>query len=122
MRRNWYAAGLLLLLLAVVFSAGVYMDTSTQRLDQKLTAACACMEQGEFTQAEAAFRDAADYAQQASSLWLLMIRRSLVDQLNQTLATLPHYATADNRADLSVEAARAREQTRQIRQSCFGRL
>ena len=74
MRRNWYAAGLLLLLLAAVFSAGVYMDTSTQRLDQKLTAACACMEQGEFTQAEAAFRDAADYAQQASSLWLLMMR------------------------------------------------
>ena len=50
------------------------------------------------------------------------MRRTLVDQFNQTLATLPAYATADNRADLAVETARACTQLQQIRQSFFSRF
>ena len=52
----------------------------------------------------------------------LVVRRTLVDQFNQTLATLPAYATAENRADLAVETARACTQLQQIRQSFFSRF
>lgn len=122
MRRNWYAAGLLVLLFAAVWGAGVYVRTTTAQLDSQLAAACSYAERGDYPKARQAYRQTAQAAQQASRLWLLLIRRSLIDQLNQTLATLPHYATEENRSDLAVETARAREQARQIRQSFFGRL
>ena len=41
MRRNWYAAGLLLLLILAVYSAGVYVDRSLRALDQELASAYA---------------------------------------------------------------------------------
>lgn len=122
MRRNWYAAGLLLLLILAVYSAGVYVDRSLRTLDQELASAYACAEQGAYRQARDTFRETARDAQRSSKLWLLLIRRSLVDQLNQTLATLPHYVTEENLSDLAVETARAREQARQMRLSFFGRL
>lgn len=122
MRRNWYAAGLLFLLLFAVFGAGSYVDASTRQLDRELAAAQAYAEQGEYDLSRQAYCRTACWAEQTRSLWLLLLRRSLVDQLSQTLATLPHYANAQNRADLAVETARAREQTRQMRQSFFGRL
>lgn len=122
MRRNWYAAGLLVLLFAAVWGAGVYVRTTTAQLDSQLAAAYSYAEQGDYPKARQAYRQTAQAARQAGRLWLLLIRRSLIDQLNQTLATLPHYATEENRSDLAVETARAREQARQIRQSFFGRL
>lgn len=122
MRRNWYAAGLLVLLFAAVWGAGVHVRTTTAQLDGQLAAAYSYAERGDYPKARQAYRQTAQAARQAGRLWLLLIRRSLIDQLNQTLATLPHYATEENRSDLAVETARAREQARQIRQSFFGRL
>ena len=68
MRRNWYAAGLLLLLILAVYSAGVYVDRSLRALDQELASAYACAEQGAYRQARDTFRETARDAQQSSKL------------------------------------------------------
>ena len=70
-------------------------------------------------QAATQFIQTANEAEAYSRLWVLLIRRSLIDQLNQTLATIPSYATSENHSDLAVETARARAQAQQIRQSFF---
>lgn len=119
MRRNWYAVALLLLLALALCSAGNYIARSTQQLEQDLSAAYACAEARQFSAAKGAYHAAANQSKQASAIWYLLIRRSLVDQLNQTLATIPSYVSEENLADLAVETARAREQVSQIRQSFF---
>lgn len=118
-RRNWYAAALLLILACVLCSAGKYVTASTRQLDNDLREAYAYAELGQFAEAKQAYAAAAHQSKQKSEIWYLLIRRSLVDQLNQTLATIPSYVSEDNLADLAVETARAREQVCQISQSFF---
>lgn len=119
MRRNWYAAALLLILALALYSAGAYVAASTRQLDEDLCSAYASAEIRDFSEAKQAYTAAARQSKQNSEIWYLLIRRSLVDQLNQTLATIPSYVSEDNLADLAVETARAREQVSQIRQSFF---
>lgn len=119
MRRNWYAALLLLILGIALLTAGWYVKQSTNALTQKLQTAYNYAQEGFYEEAEQAFESAALYGRESSPLWTLLIRRSLVDQLNQTLATLPSYVSPDNLADLSVETARACTQAYQIQQSFF---
>ena len=47
----------------------------------------------------------------------LLVRRNILDQLNQTLAVLPPCAEADSLADLEMETQRAYTQIEQVRQS-----
>lgn len=119
MNRNWYAGILLVLLAGTLYISGQYINVSTQGLEQDLCAAYHIAETGAYTDAEQSFQKAADKAEENSKLWLLLIRRSLVDQLNQTLATIPSYVSRENMADLAVETARACTQVQQIRQSFF---
>lgn len=119
MNRNWYALLLLVLLVIGLYSAGRYMDISLQTIDQGLEQAYACAEEGDYLTARQAFQAVSQKAEDYSPIWMLLVRRNLVDQLNQTLATIPAYATQENHSDLSVETLRARAQTAQIRQSFF---
>ncbi len=119
MNRNWYAGILLVFLALTLYLSGRYINASTQKLEQDLCAAYRDAETGAYIAAEQAFQKAADKAEESSKIWFLLIRRSLVDQLNQTLATIPSYVSRENMADLAVETARACTQVRQIRQSFF---
>lgn len=119
MRRNWYAVVLLVLLTLLLYAASRYINTSTKALDNELSTAYAYAEAQDYEYARAAFTQAANRAAGYSRIWMLLIRRSLVDQLNQTLATIPSYVSEENLADLAVETARARTQVRQIKQSFF---
>ena len=122
MNRNWYAALLICLLGVALFFSARFMDQSVPGLDRDLENAYACALNEDFATAKTAFHAAAAQAEQVSRLWFLLVRRSLVDQLNQTLATLPAYCSRENLSDLAVEVARARAQLRQLRQSFFGCL
>ena len=51
--------------------------------------------------------------------WACVLRRNILDQLNQTLAVLPPCAEADSLADLEMETQRACTQIEQVRQSFF---
>ena len=59
-------------------------------------------------------------AADASGTLGLLVRRNLIDQMNQTLSVLPRCAEGENLADLTIETARACCQLQQIRQSFFG--
>lgn len=122
MNRNWYAVVLVCILCAALLGAGRYMDHSVELLAQDVHTAYACAQKGDFDAARTAFYAAARRAQGFSRIWFLLVRRSLVDQLNQTLATLPAYSTRENLSDLAVEVARASTQLQQIRQSFFSCL
>lgn len=119
MNRNWYALGLVAALVLGLFLAGRFVNSSIQSVDEELAQAYSCAESGDYQTARQRFDDVAEKARQYSPLWLLLVRRNLVDQFNQTLATIPAYATQENHSDLAVETARARTQAEQIRQSFF---
>lgn len=119
MNRNWYAALLLAVLISLLYIAGRYVDDNTRKLTRELDAAYNLAMSGEYEQAKRAFQETAQRSEESSPIWMLLIRRSLVDQLNQTLATIPSYVSAENMADLAVETARACTQTQQIRTSFF---
>lgn len=103
-----------------MWGAGSYLQNSTHQLNSALDHAYYLAESENYTDAQREFQAAAQLAERCSNVWVLVIRRNLIDQLNQTLATLPAYTSKDNFADLSVETARAKTQIRQIKQSFFG--
>lgn len=119
MKRNWYAIILLGILAVVLYTAGYYIDFSTQKMQENLQAAYKYAEEENYPQSCQTFKTIAKQARSTSQIWLLLVRRSLVDQLNQTLATIPSYVSKENLADLAVETARACAQVEQIRQSFF---
>lgn len=120
MKRNLYAVLLLALLAAFLADAGLYLRGTVRNLDSRLALAYRQAEAGHYEQAQADYRQIAQDAQLKSGCLSLFIRRSLLDQLAQTLATLPSYADAEHLADLSVETARARAQLQQLQTSFFG--
>lgn len=122
MNRNWYAAFLVGALCVALLAAGRYVHQSMQQLDQNICTAYACAQNEDYNTARTAFYDTAEQAEACSRIWCLLVRRNLVDQLNQTLATIPAYCNRENLSDLAVEVARARTQIQQIRQSFFSCL
>lgn len=120
MKRNWYALVLLLLLGAGLWWASWYVHTAADQTRLELRQAYACTLALDYNAAKTAFHAAADHARRRSPVLLLLVRRNLVDQLNQTLATLPAYANPDNQADLEVEVRRALSQLQQLQASFFG--
>ena len=119
MNRNWYATILLAVLFLTLYGAGIYLDRNVQALTQQLDTAYSLAEAGNYRQAQQIYEETAEQSAQSSTVWMLLVRRSLVDQLNQTLATIPSYVSAENMADLAVETSRARAQAQQIRASFF---
>lgn len=66
-----------------------------------------------------AYSRAANRALRSTQVLGLLVRRNILDQLNQTLAVLPPCAEADSLADLEMETQRACTQIEQVRQSFF---
>ena len=120
MKRNWYALTLLLLLGAGLWWASWYVRDASAKTQLELRQAYACTLAEDYDAARQAFYTAAANTQARSRILLLLVRRNLVDQLNQTMATLPSYANRDNQADLAVEISRAMAQLNQMQASFFG--
>ena len=117
MKRNWYAAIILLALCVLLFRAGQYVDRTTAGMQRQLEAAYALAEQGDYPAARRAYSRAANRALRSTQVLGLLVRRNILDQLNQTLAVLPPCAEADSLADLEMETQRACTQIEQVRQS-----
>ena len=79
----------------------------------------ALAEQGDYPAARRAYSRAATRALRSTQILGLLVRRNILDQLNQTLAVLPPCAEADSLADLEMETQRACTQIEQVRQSFF---
>ena len=95
MKRNWYAAIILLALCVLLFRAGQYVDRTTAGMQRQLEAAYALAEQGDYPAARRAYSRAANRALRSTQVLGLLVRRNILDQLNQTLAVLPPCAEAD---------------------------
>lgn len=119
MNRNWYALILVCLLGIGMWRAGLFVDHSIREIESDLAQAYSLAQAQHYNQATQAFDNVIQKANACRPFWTLLVRRSLVDQLNQTLATIPFYTTPENQSDLAVETARAQTQARQIRQSFF---
>lgn len=89
MKRNWYAAIILLALCVLLFRAGQYVDRTTAGMQRQLEAAYALAEQGDYPAARRAYSRAANRALRSTQVLGLLVRRNILDQLNQTLAVLP---------------------------------
>lgn len=96
------------------------MNRTTATLCNELQTACTLAETGQMPQAQQAYRAAADNAAQASKVLGMLVRRNLIDQMNQTLSLLPGCAKEENLTDLTLETDRACCQLQQIQQSFFG--
>lgn len=119
MKRNWYALVILLLLALCLTGGGIYLRRTTQRLYLGVQRAYACTEWQDYEGARQAYHTVNSQMRQDYTALSLLVRRNLLDLLEQTLATLPAYANPDNAADLAVESARACAQLRQIEQAYF---
>ena len=120
MSRNRYAVILLVVLALTLWLAGRYVNRTTATLCNELRTACTLAETGQMPQAQQAYRAAADNAAQASKVLGMLVRRNLIDQMNQTFSLLPGCAKEENLTDLTLETDRACCQLQQIQQSFFG--
>lgn len=73
----------------------------------------------DYPAARRAYSREANRALRSTQVLGLLVRRNILDQLNQTLAVLPPCAEADSLADLEMETQRACTQIEQVRQSFF---
>ena len=118
MKRNWYAAIILLALCVLLFRAGQYVDRTTAGMQRQLEAAYALAEQA--TTLPHAARTAVRPTVHCAALSPgLVCAPQYSGSLNQTLAVLPPCAEADSLADLEMETQRACTQIEQVRQSFF---
>lgn len=117
MRRNLYAVILLALLAATVTGSELWVQHTAQELDRGVRLAYACAIQGDYDGSRAAYHAVADQNRQYRRALNFLVRRSLLDKIGETLATLSSYAGPDNMADLAVETHRACEQIDQMRLS-----
>ncbi len=120
MKRNRYAVILLVLLALLLGGAGLYVRSAAAGLRREIGDAYRIALAQDYEGARRAFAAAAqDTAARAP--WLrLIIRRGLVDKVEETAATLADYATPDNAADLAVETDRVYTQLKQLEASFFG--
>lgn len=95
------------------------MNNSFSVINQGIQEAYSCATSGNYDEARQKFYRVAQQAEGYTPVWILLVRRNLIDQFNQTLATIPSYATQENQSDLAVETARAKTQAEQIRHSFF---
>lgn len=117
MKRNLYAVLLLSVLLAVVCGSGRAVSGCIGQTEQELYVAYRLAMDGQYPDAAEAYRTTAENNRRRSLVLCLFVRRSLLDKINETLATLEYYALPDNPADLAVETARAFAQLEQLEES-----
>lgn len=117
-KRNWYAVCILVLMGVLLFGCRQYVSHTADSLRTQVQSAYAQTLMQQYPQARQSFRQAAQSAKQASKKLGLLVRRSALDRMNETMAVLPQYANADNQADLAVETARVLAQINQLEQ-CF---
>ncbi|HJD21734.1 MAG TPA: DUF4363 family protein [Candidatus Gemmiger faecigallinarum] len=117
MKRNFYAVLLLLAVGAVVFFSGRFVRQSTDRTQRQVQQAYRSAQDGQFETARTIYRQAAEDCRADSRLLYLLVRRSLLDEINESLALIADYAQQDNLADLGVETARVTEQLEQLQAS-----
>lgn len=120
MKRNWYALLLLMLLAIFLSGSAAYVRGTSDRLRRDVSAAHASALLDDYDGARRAFAATARSMQAQGGLLRLLVRRTAVDKVEETLAVLPHYAEPDNAADLAVEAARAVALIDQMEASFFG--
>lgn len=116
-KRNLYAVLLLAVLFAIVYGSGKAVSHCIGQTEQQLQAAYALAQAQQYPASAQAYRSAAENARRHSRFLCLFVRRSLLDKVNETLATLEFYALPDNPADLAVETARAFSQLEQLEES-----
>ena len=104
-------------LLAVVVGSGRIVSDGIGKTEEELHRAYTLALNGQFEAAAQNYRTAAENTRRRSQILCLFVRRSLLDKVNETLATLEHYALPDNPADLAVETARAFSQLEQLEES-----
>lgn len=120
MKRNWYAAAILLLLLLALFGCNEYVKKTAQSMREDVQVAYAYAQRADFEAAKSAYNKAADNAKVRCRRLELLIRRSLLDKVNETMAVLSHYAQPDNLSDLAVETARVYALIDQMENSFIG--
>lgn len=122
MKRNWYAAAILLLLILALFGCNEYVKMSAQAMRQDVQTAYAYAQASDFERARDAYSKAADNAKTRCRRLELLIRRSLLDKVTETMSVLYFYAQPDNLSDLAVETARVCALIDQMENSFVGCL
>ena len=120
MSRNRYAVILLVVLALALWLAGRYVNRSTAALCSELQATCALAKTGQTVQALQSYQAITAKAADHSKMLGLLVRRNLIDQMNQTLSLLPGCVRGEDLTDLTLETDRACCQLQQIWQSFFG--
>lgn len=120
MRRNWYAILLLLVLALLLGCSANYVRQTSDQMRRGVDAAYACTLTQDYDGARRAYQAAVRLGEQHALRLRLVVRRTLVDKVEETMAVLPCYATPDNQADLAVETARAKALIDQMEASFFG--
>ena len=109
------------MLLAIFLSgSATYVHETSDRLRRDVGEAHASALLDDFDGARRAYQATALAAKKQGFALRLLVRRTVVDKVEETLAVLPHYAAPDNAADLAVETARAVALIDQMEASFFG--
>ncbi len=120
MKRNWYAAAILLLLILALFGCNDYVRHTAQSMREDVQLAYSYAQQSDFAASREAYEKAADNAKIRCRRLEILIRRSLLDKVNETMAVLSSYAQPDNLSDLAVETARVNALIDQMENSFVG--
>lgn len=117
MKRNLYAVLLLILVVCIVASSGWYVSRCAKQNRVRIESAYQSALRGEYDTAKQEFSAVANTSQRQSKLLFLLVRRSILDEINESLSLLDRYSTPDNLADLGAETARVTSQLEQLEDS-----
>lgn len=120
MKRNRYALGILLLLALTLFGCWRFVNGSSQTMQSEIRGAYALAAAGDYPAARRHFADAAAHAERQSRMLGLLVRRTQLERISETMAVLAEYAGPDNLADLAVETERVCAQIEQMKRSFLG--
>lgn len=120
MKRNWYAAIILLALCVLLFRAGQYVDRTTAGMQRQLEAAYALAEQGDYPAARRAYSRCGPTGHCAAlRSWACLCAAIFWISSTRRWPCCRPGAEADSLADLEMETQRACTQIEQVRQSFF---
>lgn len=116
-KRNFYAALLLVVVSCIVAGSGWYVSRCAKQTRTRVQTAYQAALDGEYSRAKQDFLDISETSQRQSRLLFLLVRRSILDEINESLSLLERYSTQDNLADLGAETARVTSQLDQLEDS-----
>ena len=120
MKRNWYAVTILAFLTIFLLGCQSYVHKTSQSLQNEVRQAYTQTLKLNYQGARKTLAEAQSHAKQASSILCLVVRRTALERVNETMSVLSGYANPDNQADLAVEVARACAQIEQMEKSFLG--